>query len=219
MFIERLFHVSDSSSKSCGIVNDLCRVLLKYGLGEYLEIFVSQIVFHDKKTWRNIVAEAVEAHETLKVTTLLTFDPELRRFSRVYGEILRVHPAWVAENKTRGHRKHFRDLAKLNCVPTAKRIPVDCVYCNTRIDDQLDHYFHHCKKYVATREHYWGLVINSFSVVLSTFLYNLPDMEMTAVILGRKLNVDILDEDALLLLDIGAKIWQVLAHEKCLLWY
>ena len=53
------------------------------------------------------------------------------------------------------------------------------------MDHQLDHYFHHCDNYVSTREMYWSVNMNSFSVELS-HLYNLSDSDMSAVILGKQ---------------------------------
>ena len=122
--------------------------------------------------------------------------------------------AAASESQLNGHRKHFRDLAKLNCVPGGNNAIKTCPYCANQIDDQLDHYFHSCKKYVATRELYWSLVINLCSVELSTYIYNLPDGDISAIILGKRPDVSLSDAEALELLQIGAKSWQLLAHER-----
>ena len=34
---------------------------------------------------------------------------------------MHIHPLWLAEHVTIGHRKHFEDMAKLNCAPYRSR--------------------------------------------------------------------------------------------------
>ena len=131
---------------------------------------------------------------------------------------LHVHPAWVAEARTQGNRKHFRDMARLNCI-LCKRKRETCCYCNRELSDQLDHFFHWCDKYTATRELYWSSVINVCSVELSSYLFNLPDEIMSGVILGQTPNVNVSRENLFTLFEIGANIWQILAYEKELRFY
>jgi hypothetical protein len=62
-------------------------------------------------------------------------------------------------------------------------------------------------------------VINSFSVQLSSYLYNLNEREITAIILGKKPSLDATVDDFPALLGLGAEIWQILAYEKELRFY
>jgi hypothetical protein len=133
----------------------------------------------------------------------------LSRFGNVYGNVLTFHPVWLAERSSTGQGKCYRDLAKLNCVLGAS--PRDC---NKTYDDQLIHYRQSCEKYTATRELYWSLVLNTCSIELSAHLYNLPDDELAAVVLGKRPELPIPDDEASNLLFLGAKSWQLLAHDK-----
>ena len=175
------------------------------------------MVFPSKTQWRNIVVNAIWAHERCAASTV-TQDPSLCRFVTVYGVEPHVHPVWVAEQRTKGHRKHFRDLAKLNCVPFVNRIEL-CAYCNKIVGDQLDHFFHSCGKYTVTREYFWTIVVNSCSTVLGAYLHNFPDEAMSAVILGKRPAINITDREAFCLLEICAKCWQLLAYDKNLKFY
>ena len=130
-----------------------------------------------------------------------------------------MHPAWLAESYTKGHSKHFRDIAKLNCVPSGNIAHKQCIYCNIDFVDQLDHFFHQCTKYSATREVYWSTIINSCSTELSAYVYNLPDEDISAVILGKRPCFRAADNDMSVLFEIGARVWQVLAYDSNLRFY
>jgi len=168
--------------------------------------------------WRTIVKQAFVNYEQ-QMLIMSQKDHSLQRFRDVFGYKLHLYPVWRAERRLYGHRKHLRDLAKLNCVPYGNNAVKTCPYCNNQVNDQLDHYFHSCPKYVDTRELYWSLVMNMCSVQLSTYLYNLPDEELSAVILGKRPAVPLSDVEVHELLEIGAKSWQLLAHDPELKFY
>ena len=132
---------------------------------------------------------------------------------------MHFHPVWVAEHKTKGHRKHFRDLAKLSCVVTCTGVETVCTYCDKLYSDQLDHFFHECDKYAATRELFWLLLVNICCVELSTYLYNLPQEELSGIILGRSPNIQVSQREILNVLEICAKCWQLLSYDKDLRLY
>ncbi len=88
-----------------------------------------------------------------------------------------------------------------------------CCYCAKRDGDQLDHYIHSCTKYVGTRELYGTIVVNNFDVSTSTYLYNLPQDDLTEIILGKHLDAKMAEEQWQFLLEIGARSWQILAYE------
>ena len=185
VFIERIYHHENNNKSGTGPVEDMCRIIYKYDLSGYLEKFSMDTSFPDKYPWRNIVNQAIFKYEAMTFQATVAQNNRLSRFSDIYGTLCHVHPIWVAETLTTGHRKHFRDLAKLNCVLYGSAGIPACVYCNKPFDDQLEHYMHHCIKYESTRELYWSVVINSFSVYLSRYLHNLSERDLTSVILGK----------------------------------
>ena len=140
-------------------------------------------------------------------------DPSLKRFCQIYGNSLRVHPIWQLENTTRGNRTFLRDFARLNGVITSSDYNKVCVYCNDQFSDYLDHYIHECNKYTDTREYFWSLLINVFSVMISSYLYNLEQSEMTEIILGKTPNCAISNNEQWELLALSAKAWQLLVYE------
>jgi hypothetical protein len=218
IFIERLFQYAGKGDLCRGVACDTFRVLSKYNLIQFLDNFLSQATFPSKQMWRTIVKQAFVNYEQ-QMLIMSQEDHSLQRFRDVVGYKLHLHPVWLAESRLYGHRKHLRDLAKLNCVPYGNNAVKTCPYCNNQVNDQLDHYFHSCPKYVDTRELYWSLVINMCSVQLSTYLYNLPDEELSAVILGKRPAVPLSDVEVHELLEIGAKSWQLLAHDPELKFY
>jgi hypothetical protein len=219
IFIERIYQHKNQTVDSRGPVYDMCKVLNKYGLIESLDTFIKYASFPDKCTWKKLVNAKVYLAQTAAYDSKIAQKPELSRFASICGNGPHVHPLWVAEQICKGHRKHFRDLAKLNCVPYGSASVQTCIYCDQSVDDQLDHYIHHCIKYESTRELYWAVVINSFSVQLSSYLYNLNEREITAIILGKKPSLDATVDDFPALLGLGAEIWQILAYEKELRFY
>ena len=216
VLVERVYQHENQRKNHTGPVHEMCRVLNKYALGEYLQTFLLNASFPDKRTWRNTINLAMSRHEAALFDAALIKNNRLFRFSDIYNAPCHVHPIWVAENLASGHRKHFRDLAKLNCILYGNAGIQACVYCNRSFDDQLDHC---CVKYESTRELFWSLVINVFSVYMSSYLYNLSDSDMTSVILGKTPNFVPPMDDPNMLLEISAKTWQILAYERELRFY
>jgi hypothetical protein len=193
---------------------------LKYGLGQYLDSFIACATFPDKKSWRILIDVAIKEFGKQLITASLLQDPTLNWFYDIYGTDPHIHPVWVAESRAVGHKKHFRDLAKLNCVKRGNEIERECPYCHIVYLDQVNHFFHSCSKYLATRETYWTTVINACDFSLSAHLYNLTDEEITAVILGKRPCVSsIQDKQINTLLEIGAKVWQLVAYDPELMFY
>ena len=160
-----------------------------------------------------MVDAAIRSFEERFLIESVSHDPTLNRFYEIQGTSHSFHPVWIAEARTLGHKKHYRDLAKLNCVIQGSNyVNKVCSHCDQIYIDQLDHYFHHCCKYSPHREAFWTTVINSCSVQLSAYLYNLPEESITGVILGKMPCVYASNEVSMLL-EIGAKIWQAVAHE------
>jgi hypothetical protein len=217
IFIERLYQ-GRAYVRCSGIVSELTRVVAKYNLHQHMVRFVQSATFPDKKTWKTIVNVVIREYDDQRVSFILQ-NESLSRFGNVYGNVLTFHPVWLAERSSTGQGKCYRDLAKLNCVLGASPRESRCVYCNKTYDDQLIHYLQSCEKYTATRELYWSLVLNTCSIELSAHLYNLPDDELAAVVLGKRPELPIPDDEASNLLFLGAKSWQLLAHEKELKFY
>ncbi len=83
----------------------------------------------------------------------------------------------------------------------------------------MDHFINSCNKYTGTRELYWWIIVNILlwlSVNISVYLYNLPENELTEVILGRRPDLEISDDQWQALLATCAKCWQMLCYEPTL---
>ena len=218
VFLQRLYQHNARGFEGAGIVHDLMRVMLKYNMGQYLDNFATSAEFPGKKQWKAIVGQALLSTEFNK--RIMSFEtPELSRFSETFNLQCRFHPVWIAEHKAKCHRKHFRDLAKLNCVVVIKNAVKQCSYCEEFYDDQMNHFIHKCIKYKDTRELYWTLVVNTCRVAISAHSYNLPDDEQTCVILGKRPDIDLSCQEAFDLLQIAARTWQLLAYDKELRFY
>ena len=146
-----------------------------------------------KKTWKTIVNVVIREYDDQRVSFILQ-NESLSRFGNVYGNVLTFHPVWLAERSSTDQGKCYRDLAKLNCVLGASPRESRC-------------------------ELYWSLVLNTCSIELSAHLYNLPDDELAAVVLGKRPELPIPDDEASNLLFLGATSWQLLAHDKELKFY
>ncbi len=72
---------------------------------------------------------------------------------------------------------------------------------------------------MGTRELYWSIVANKFDVSTSTYVYNLPQDDLTEIIPGKRLEAKMADEQWQLLLEIGARTWQIMAYEPELAYY
>jgi hypothetical protein len=201
-----------------GIIPNIVRILQKYKLEKYLENYVTTALLPSKSQWKSIVEIAVKEIEERDLNVTLQ-DPRLNRFSNIYGTSLHVHPIWRLESVAKCDRRSLRDFAKLNGVLNDCLDIRDCVYCKTRITDYLDHYIHECKKYEHTREHFWSIVVNEFSVRFSAYLFNLMDSQITEIMLGKLPDVMMADDEQAAFLAMAAKVWQILAYEHKLSFY
>jgi hypothetical protein len=159
VFIERVYQFKCHLNKCTGFVCDLYRIATKYDLLQYFDVFTSETNFPDKKSWRVVVDAAILGVEKRFLLESVSQDPTLTRFYEIQGNCHSFHPVWVAEARTSGHKKHYRDLAKLNCVKQGKYLNKLCSYCSKMYFDQLDHYFHHCSKYSPYREAFGPLLL------------------------------------------------------------
>ncbi len=62
-------------------------------------------------------------------------------------------------------------------------------------------------------------VVNNFDVKTSKYLYNLSEDYLTEIILGEHPDAKMADDQWQLLLEIGARTWQIVAHEPELAYY
>jgi hypothetical protein len=218
MFVERLYQEKFSPKPGTGFVNDIVRILEKYRLMYYLDEFTSTFSFPGKIQWKYIVQSQMKLHEENQLN-VSSQDYKFNRYFLSHGLSVNVHPIWLLEHKAKGHRKHIRDLAKLNGVLCNRGADKACVYCQKSFNDHIDHYFHSCNKYAATRELFWCLIVNTCNIELGAYLYNLPDPSLSCVILGQKPDVPITNIEAAHLLTLCATTWQILAHERELPFY
>ena len=221
VFIQRLyqFHFSTKCfEKHFGFIPDIIRTLEKYGLNHYLNEFILSSVFPKKEQWKGIVRLQVKVVQERVLHEALD-SPKLRRYSNVYGLSLHVHPIWGLEGTAGGNRKYVRDFSKPNGVLNYFLYDKVCVYCKKTYSDQLDHFIHECSKYQHTRELFWSIIINEFSVAFSSYLYNLEDSRQTEVILGKNPDCGLSTEQSQAFLHISAKTWQILTYERELIFY
>ncbi len=73
-------------------------------------------------------------------------------------------------------------------------------------------YMHFTAPNGYTKVH-WLTVVNHFDVSTTTYLYNLPQDDLTEISLGKHPDATMADDQWQLLLEIDARIWQTLAHE------
>ncbi len=176
---------------------------------------IGRTFFHAtyKSEWRGTVRAAIDRHRQ-QSTRDGTCDQSLERFLNIQSMDLHIHPLWLAERVTKGHRKHFRDI-KLNCVPCHSRSVIVCLYCNCEVTVQLVHYLPYCSKYKNTRES----VVNTFHVNVSTYLLNLCESEQTKIFLGKRPSIFIDEGELYKLREICARARQILANEPELRFY
>ena len=114
--------------------------------------------------------------------------------------------SFVVKINTRSYYKSVSTIA--TCVVQGRSSKEPCSYCGRNFSDQL-HFIHSCNKYAGTRELYWSIIVNIFDVNISTYLYNLPENELTEVILGRRPDLEISDDQWQALLVTCAQYCQI----------
>lgn len=216
IFIERLYQNNViPERRHSGIVCELLKVVAKYNLMSHVTEFMATVEFPSKRLWKSLVDKSVSDFEEKRVNEAF-LDTSLERFHNVYGDQLQFHVVWRMEKTLK--QPCFRDLAKLNCVIVDISEQI-CCYCEQSYTDQIVHYVQYCSKYTETRELYWSLVVNTCSVQLSSYLYNLEDERLVEILLGKSLDLAIPTLDADHLLTLGAKTWQILSREPQLHFY
>ena len=213
MFLGRLYQYVYSHKIGLCIIRDIIHVIEKYKLNQYVEEYISTRIFPNKSQWKCIIQSAVKQYDNIKLAVGFQ-NPKLRRYAQVYDNSLKAHPIWLLEHTSQGHRRHFRDYAKLNGVLCDDNGSKPCIYCGGLFVDHLDHYFHTCEKYKDTRECFWALIINTCNVRLSAHLYNLSESDLSCVMLGKQPHVDQNEQEFSHVLTIFSKLWQILTYER-----
>jgi hypothetical protein len=186
VFLERLFQSLDAGEKSFGFIPDVVKLIGRYSLDVFVTNYLENGTFPAKKEWKSIINNAIKTTEGRRLLTRFQ-DPKLQKFQAIYGQSLHVHPIWKLEHTTRGNHMSYKGLAKLNCVVSDHNVRKLCTYCDKCFVDHLEHYINSCCKYEGTRELFWCVMLNTFSVEVSAYLHNLSDSDLACIMLGKKL--------------------------------
>lgn len=216
IFVERLYQ-SQGPGPKFGYIRDIIEILKKYNLEGIVFRFMDNSNFPSKGDWKKLVRTAVRRWSEQLLTTKLS-QPKYRRFEMIRGGVFGVNAIWTLEHRTRGRRQHLRDLARLNCVVHDTKTYA-CTHCDRAYTDILNHLFHHCVAYREAREYFWALIVNTCEVPISAYLYNLEEIELTRVMLGKPPDIEATLEQLSLLTQICANAWQRMSYDKMLKFY
>ena len=121
-------------TEQLGFIPDIKRILVKYGLSEYLEEFKVTGEFQPKLKWKNIVHTHVKDHEQSKWLERMSVDRDFVRFIQIHREISKVSQIWAVARRKLGLLFKCRFLARLCVMPyKALEQPQNCTKCGKQV--------------------------------------------------------------------------------------
>ena len=173
-----------------GYVPEIKELLDKYGLGHHWDQLLCYLVFPDKKPWKNIITESVQAHEIIVNRNELALKSGTNTFLSVCKQLVPYKLYYVAKRHPL-EAKNILHLAKLLSVPDNDTLK--CDLCLQIISGIFVHIVCDCICLNEKREEMWTLICDVLGVRIATALNNVSDDEFVQIIFGK--DVDIFKSD------------------------
>ncbi|MES9883123.1 MAG: reverse transcriptase family protein [Sedimenticola sp.] len=87
IFVNRLTAYNQNPASASGFIPDIYRILLKYGLRDFLENFIESGLFPVKHVWKYTVNNKIQDHETTLWHTRTDADIDLVRFKEIHQSL------------------------------------------------------------------------------------------------------------------------------------
>ena len=138
LFVLRLFHLQNKCTRlNRGFINDIVRILEKYGLNQYLNDFISTCTFPPKCQWKRLCKSTIFALEQSNWRARLETSDDFFRFREVHLQLTSSN-IWLTALKNPNSIETMTFLAQLCCKPKSDE-SVTCSMCNALFTDELYH--------------------------------------------------------------------------------
>ncbi|MES9884072.1 MAG: reverse transcriptase family protein [Sedimenticola sp.] len=159
VFVNRLIAYLTSPSASHGFISDIYRILLKYGLLDYLIQFKEAGMFPTKAAWKIMVNTNIHEHEISLWNSRTDVDTELTRFKDIH-QSLEIFGLWklsVGNSKvTSSCKSAVYLIAKMYSDTRA----INCGKCGLCTDNIIVHYIYFCTHSENLRHVLWRQIID-----------------------------------------------------------
>ena len=112
------------------------RILSKYRLLKFLDVYMRNIPLPTKICWKQIIRGSIHEHESKQMQDLMQADPDFSRYKQIYTNAGLYHlwkiPTTISELRV----IHF-SIKCITLVP--QRMDQVCCYCNYQFTDLLLH--------------------------------------------------------------------------------
>ena len=195
VFTARLFSALWSETKkSYGFIPDIIRILKKYSLYNYLEIYLESLQFPSKPTWKKLVSERIHHSENTAWREAMVEKPALIHFRQVHTQLEPlIH--WEVARENPFHREKITNLVNLLCgnIPAAIISAVSnqgqyfkCNHCGKLIRDIGKHFVMECPKVNDERNDFYDKLDDIISTQQSCYIHNLDDDDKYDCLLSSK---------------------------------
>ena len=156
LFLKRLLCFKyDVSPTYKGFIADIMRIVNKYDLMKYIELYTSEGYFVGKGIWKHIVNRSIMKHYKEQWSTAVSNDQLCARFISIHGSCCGPLLLWSAATRFPNKLKELSFLVRL-CVTTHDRQV--CDLCALNCNDFTTHLFCDCKTMASNREHFLDYV-------------------------------------------------------------
>jgi hypothetical protein len=160
-----------------GFIPDVMSILLKYDLSHFINIYMSDGIFPDKRTWKNCIKNAILKYEGEQIRHNVQVDAELSRYRAIcefsFNEDVYAVPSehwiWGLIRKYGDVSIQLSFIVSLCTVKTTINSD-ECSKCGNVYDDILVHMITSCPVHDAAREVFWNILVNELSVQSSVYL-------------------------------------------------
>ena len=208
LFLNRLVHYQNNVSlANAGFIHDVMRIVNKYCLSNYIDLYISDGYFVPKTIWKHIVNRSIRSHHCEQWSASTSNDLACKRFVSIHNSCNEPLVLWSATLRFPHKLCELSFLVQL-CVSTHNR-PV-CELCSLPCNDFVIHFFCVCKKMTSNREHFWDFISRNYDINLEIELFNKSDDDFVVSMLGGKIDFfKYRSNDHILFLKQCATIWYV----------
>jgi hypothetical protein len=180
-------------NKQKGYIPEVGTLLHKYKLDIYLDKYIEEGIFPDKRQWKSVVENAVQTYVTIQEQELISNDAEMYFYKcmcftnspqcQLYDNS-KMHVIWRLIPVFRSLSLQLIVLASL-CTYKHCQQYLECEYCNFQYNNLVVHFMTSCSKYATARQVFWNLLVDKVSVSCSAYFNRLSDEDFISLLLRK----------------------------------
>ena len=182
IFLYRIYDlIANEGKQVSGFVRDIWKILLKYDLINYLQIFLNEARFPTKGAWKTIVRQSIHNFQSIAWTTRTETDRDFKMFRNLHHNIT---PAKIYKfDFSFDEIRLIKFVAKLWTVTPLPSQQI-CALCEKTYHDPFQHAVLCCPATEHIRDTFFNCIVNEFDVHLYYEITHMCNYDLYLMLLG-----------------------------------